>query len=204
MSLQINKPFEALRVEQSAVVNGASDELALCQERLDATRKRRGVALARPDELITLEKRLTAERSIALVSFDQGAIGKIEKSLKTLPGLKAENDRELADCQVIIDGLEAKIRAATLRKKNAETAVARIDLCGHFPEINKHVAALAELFQLAGPLAAQGDVREFFGVLPDMLCKLDVPDVVDILNVDNKRIPHQFIYNRQSFMKGKA
>ena len=99
--------FENIREAQGKIIQAATDEIILCTERLAATRLRSAEAQARPEELKAMARRLTGERQIALVAFDQTALAKIDKAIKALPSLREENDRVLVDCKVIIEGLDA-------------------------------------------------------------------------------------------------
>jgi hypothetical protein len=193
--------FENIREAQGKIIQAATDEIILCTERLAATRLRSAEAQARPEELKAMARRLTGERQIALVAFDQTALAKIDKAIKALPSLREENDRVLVDCKVIIEGLDAKVEVAKFRKVNAQRVIARIDLCEHIPEFNGLVSRLAEMLPVMAPLAAVGNSPEFFACIPDLLCELQPFTDSDLLNVDRKNISHTFLFNKQQLFR---
>ena len=189
--------LDKLRDQQAAIVEAADQEIALCKERLAETRKRIGIANARPVELAELERRLTNDRQAALVAFDQPTLTKIDKSLKALPGQRADNEKEISDCQLIITGLEAKITAKTFHRSVAEKAIGKLDLQALFPKINQHAQALAEALHEAAPLAASGDVREFFGALPDFLVFFEPFAESEILNPEFKKTHFKYCFDKR-------
>ena len=195
--------LDKLRAEQAEVVKTAEAEIELCKERLAETRKRLGVALARPAEIAETERRLTAERQAALVGFDAATLAKCDKLLRALPASRAENEKEIADCKLIIEGLEAKVVAKTRHRDDAIKACARVDLQAKYSAINKAVSALADALREAAPLAQAGDCREFFGILPDFLVVFEPFAESEITSPDFKKVNFKYCYDRRfPFTKG--